>query len=79
MIYPKRVKRWYQIDAVRNGCELPTFFLDADIQGIVTNEQAAKVAFNLLGDGLTVIPEMSCNVYNRQTGEITTFTREARS
>lgn len=39
----------YAVTATRNGCQIPTFYLIANVQGIVGEAHAASIAAKVLG------------------------------
>ena len=44
----------YAVTAVRDGVQLPTFFLDANVQGIVGTGHAYRIARRILGSDPTI-------------------------
>ena len=66
--------RMYQVQANRNGVELPTFFLSADVQGIVSNDHARRIAMDVIGDGLTDDDTYHVNSVMSPDGTVTTYT-----
>ena len=44
----------YACLAVRNGGQLPTFFLQKDIHGITSEEHAQRIAQEIVGPGVEV-------------------------
>ena len=40
----------YQIQATIHGKQIPTFYLDSDVQGIVNGNQAIGIAQDIIGD-----------------------------
>jgi len=39
----------WAVQAIRDGKQVPTFYLNKDVQGIVSKEQAEQVAREVLG------------------------------
>jgi len=58
----------YQIQASRNGVQLPTFYLNSDVQGIMDPLTAAKVASDVLLDDTDLASAVAFTVYEPSSG-----------
>lgn len=54
----------YLIQATRDGKQIPSFMLDENIQGIVSDEQARAIAHEILGN--VVGYEVANTAFNRE-------------
>lgn len=56
-LFPSRCKiieSRYAVTATRNGRQIPTFYLDADVQGIMDTEHAKRIAVDIVGEDADV-------------------------
>ena len=44
----------YAVNAVRNGKQLPIFYLDENVNGIINRDHAKGIARDILGEGVNI-------------------------
>lgn len=62
---PPRLPRWYIVQAhiAPGGRQVPTFYLDANVQGITSLEGAERIARDIITAGWNIGPSVSREAY----------------